>query len=80
MLAGAGRALGVALGDAAALFGVSAAVVGGGVSGALDLMRPALERELGRRRPLIGDVAVLPAVLGPRAGAIGAALCGGMSG
>ncbi|MEV0202016.1 hypothetical protein [Nonomuraea sp. NPDC050691] len=43
-------------------------------------MRPALERELGRRRPLIGDVAVLPAVLGPRAGAIGAALCGGMSG
>ncbi|NUW31729.1 ROK family protein [Nonomuraea sp. SMC257] len=80
VLARAGWALGVALGDAAALFGVGAAVVGGGVSGALDLMRPALERELGRRRPLIGDVAVLPAVLGPRAGAIGAALCGGMSG
>ncbi|MEV4580953.1 ROK family protein [Nonomuraea jabiensis] len=72
----AGWALGVALGDAAAFFGVGSVVVGGGVSGALDLMRSTLNNELARRRPLIGDVTVLPAVLGPMAGAIGAALYG----
>ncbi|MGW0202271.1 ROK family protein, partial [Nonomuraea sp. NPDC003201] len=76
----AGWALGVALGDAAAFFGVGSVVVGGGVSGALDLMRFTLHNELARRRPLIGDVTVLPAVLGPMAGAIGAALYGRRSG
>ncbi|MFG6201879.1 ROK family protein [Nonomuraea sp. JJY05] len=76
----AGWALGVALGDAAAFFGVGSAVVGGGVSGALDLMRSTLHTELARRRPLIGEVTVLPAVLGPMAGAIGAALYGRRSG
>ncbi|MER6003667.1 ROK family protein [Nonomuraea angiospora] len=76
----AGWALGVALGDAAAFFGVGSVVVGGGVSGALDLMRSTLHNELARRRPLIGDVTVLPAVLGPMAGAIGAALYGRRSG
>ncbi|MFC4117101.1 ROK family protein [Nonomuraea zeae] len=76
----AGWALGVALGDAAALLGVGSVVVGGGVSGALDLMRSALHAELARRRPLIGDLAVLPAALGPLAGAIGAALFGRRSG
>ncbi|MBB5783537.1 ROK family protein [Nonomuraea jabiensis] len=76
----AGWALGVALGDAAAFFGVGSVVVGGGVSGALDLMRSTLNNELARRRPLIGDVTVLPAVLGPMAGAIGAALYGRRSG
>ncbi|MEU8105794.1 ROK family protein [Nonomuraea muscovyensis] len=80
VLAKAGWALGIALGDAASLFGARAVVVGGGVSGALDLMGAALREELGRRRALIGDIAVLPAVLGPRAGAIGAALYGGRSG
>ncbi|WP_431918442.1 ROK family protein [Nonomuraea jabiensis] len=76
----AGWALGVALGDAAAFLGVGSVVVGGGVSGALDLMRSTLHNELARRRPLIGDVTVLPAVLGPMAGAIGAALYGRRSG
>ncbi|MFC5832818.1 ROK family protein [Nonomuraea insulae] len=76
----AGWALGVALGDAAALLGVGSVVVGGGVSGALDLMRFALYAELARRRPLIGDLAVLPAALGPMAGAVGAALYGRRSG
>ncbi|GAA3222245.1 ROK family protein [Nonomuraea helvata] len=76
----AGWALGVALGDAASVFGVGSVVVGGGVSGALDLMRSALDAQLARRRPLIGDIAVLPAVLGPLAGAIGAALYGRRSG
>ncbi|MEV4110727.1 ROK family protein [Nonomuraea sp. NPDC049695] len=76
----AGWALGVALGDAASVFGVGSVVVGGGVSGALDLMRSALHAQLARRRPLIGDIAVLPAVLGPLAGAIGAALYGRRSG
>ncbi|WP_327583596.1 ROK family protein [Nonomuraea sp. NBC_00507] len=76
----AGWALGVALGDAAAFFGVGSVVVGGGVSGALDLMRTTLHTELARRRPLIGDVTVLPAVLGQMAGAIGAALYGRRSG
>ncbi|MFC4008900.1 ROK family protein [Nonomuraea purpurea] len=76
----AGWALGVGLGDAAAFFGVGSAVVGGGVSGALDLMRLALDAELARRRPMTGDITVLPAVLGPMAGAIGAALYGRRSG
>ncbi|MEV0233456.1 ROK family protein [Nonomuraea sp. NPDC050786] len=76
----AGWALGVALGDAASVLGVGSVVVGGGVSGALDLMRSALHAHLARRRPLIGDIAVLPAVLGPLAGAIGAALYGRRSG
>ncbi|MFI6604190.1 ROK family protein [Nonomuraea sp. NPDC050536] len=76
VLARAGWALGVALGDAASLLGAGAVVVGGGVAGALDLMSSALHAELERRRPLIGDIAVLPAILGPMAGAIGAALYG----
>ncbi|MET7336595.1 ROK family protein [Nonomuraea sp. NPDC005650] len=76
----AGWALGVALGDAAAFFGAPTAVVGGGIAGALDLMRPTLHTELARRRPLIGEITVLPAVLGPMAGAIGAALYGRRSG
>ncbi|MEU6712162.1 ROK family protein [Nonomuraea sp. NPDC046802] len=76
----AGWALGVGLGDAAAFFGVGSVVVGGGVSGALDLMRLALDAELARRRPMTGDITVLPAVLGPMAGAIGAALYGRRSG
>ncbi|MER6948165.1 ROK family protein [Nonomuraea sp. NPDC000554] len=78
-LSRAGWALGVGLGDAVALLGVRTVVVGGGVAGALDLMRPAMRDVFERRRPLIGDVAVLPAVLGPLAGAIGAALYGGKS-
>ncbi|MEV0384897.1 ROK family protein [Nonomuraea sp. NPDC050643] len=73
----AGRALGVALGDAMALLGIGTVVVGGGVAGSLDLMLTAMREEFERRRPLIGDVAVLPAALGSRAGAIGAALYGG---
>ncbi|NBE99467.1 ROK family protein [Nonomuraea sp. KC401] len=73
----AGRALGVALGDAAALLGIGTIVVGGGVAGALDLMLSAMRDEFERRRPLIGDVTVSPAALGPWAGAIGAALYGG---
>lgn len=72
----AGWALGIGLGDAVALLGIGTVVVGGGVAGALDLMRPAMRDVFERRRPLIGDVAVLPAVLGPSAGAIGAALFG----
>lgn len=76
----AGWALGVALGDAVALLGIDTVVVGGGVAGALDLMRPAMRDEFERRRPLIGDVTVLPAALGPLAGAIGAAIYGGISG
>ncbi|MEV6159711.1 ROK family protein [Nonomuraea sp. NPDC052129] len=76
VLSRAGWALGIALGDAAAFFGVGTVVVGGGISGALDLMRSALDKELERRRPLIGEIAVIPAVLGPMAGAIGAALYG----
>ncbi|MFI7130679.1 ROK family protein [Nonomuraea sp. NPDC050153] len=76
----AGWALGVALGDAAAFFGAPSVVVGGGIAGALDLMRSTLHTELARRRPLIGEITVLPAVLGPMAGAIGAALYGRRSG
>lgn len=70
----AGWALGVAIGDVMAVLGISTVVVGGGVAGAFDLMRPDLEAVLRRRKPLIGEATVLPAVLGPLAGAIGAAL------
>nr|WP_240929279.1 ROK family protein [Streptomyces coryli] len=70
----AGRALGRGLGDGLAVFGQQRVVVGGGLAGALPLLRPWVERELARRHELLGPCTVEPAALGPIAGAVGAAL------
>ncbi len=70
----AGRALGIALGDALAVFAADTVVIGGGLAAALPLLRPGIEAELARRRDLLGPCTVTPARLGPYAGAIGAAL------
>jgi predicted NBD/HSP70 family sugar kinase len=70
----AGHALGIALGDALAVFAVDTVVIGGGLAAALPLLRPGIEAELARRRDLLGPCTVTPARLGPYAGAIGAAL------
>jgi glucokinase len=73
-LTGAGRALGLAVGNLLAYLGLRTVVLGGGMAPALDWMRPALDEELSRRRGFIGDPDVRLAELGPHAGAIGAAL------
>lgn len=70
----AGRALGIALGDALAVFAASAAVIGGGVAAALPLLLPGIEAELAKRRALLGHCTVRPSRIGPHSGAIGAAL------
>jgi glucokinase len=73
-LNGAGRALGLAVGNLLAYLGLRTVVLGGGMAPALDWMRPALDEELSRRRGFIGDPDLRLAELGPHAGAIGAAL------
>lgn len=72
----AGGGLAQALRVAITLFGPERVVLGGGLSGALDLLLPSLESELWplltfQRRP-----EVVPARLGARAGVIGAGLVG----
>jgi glucokinase len=70
----AGTALGVAIAAVSAVLAPQIVVVGGGVAGALGTMRPAMDRVLDRRRPLLAPCPVATATLGPVAGAIGAAL------
>jgi glucokinase len=53
---------------------VDCVIVGGGVAAALPLLLPHIEAELARRADLLGRCTVMPAHLGPLAGAIGAAL------
>lgn len=72
----AGWALGAALANAATILAPERVVIGGGVSSALDVLRPALERTLTERARLPDLPPVVAAQLGPRAGAIGAALWG----
>lgn len=72
----AGWALGVALANATTVLAPERIVIGGGVSSALDVLRPALERTLAERAHLPDLPPVVAAELGPRAGAIGAALWG----
>ena len=72
----AGRALGIALANAVLLLAPERIVVGGGVAGAGDLLLDPIRDEL-RRRVRVAPVEridVVPAELGPGAGAIGAAL------
>lgn len=70
----AGRAIGLASGNVASLLRVNTVVVGGGLTPAFDLLKGAAELALAERRPLIGDIDLVPARLGGSAGAIGAAL------
>jgi glucokinase len=68
--------LGVAMANAYVLFAPDAFVVGGGIAGAGDLLLGPLEESVRRRVFLVPPerVRVLPAALGPYAGAYGAAL------
>jgi glucokinase len=74
LVARAGRALGIALGNVCALMTIDTVVVGGGAHGAIDLLIPAIERELVWRASLVPGISVHRAALGGSAGAIGAAL------
>jgi predicted NBD/HSP70 family sugar kinase len=53
---------------------IDTVVVGGGAHGAIDLLIPAIERELVWRASLVPGISVHRAALGGSAGAIGAAL------
>jgi glucokinase len=74
LVARAGRALGLALGNVCALMTVNTVVLGGGADGAIDLLLPHVRRELAARASLVPGIEVRRAALGPAAGAIGAAL------
>ena len=66
--------MGIALGNVCALMTIDTVVVGGGAHGAIDLLLPAIERELVWRESLVPGIRVHRAALGGSAGAIGAAL------
>jgi glucokinase len=73
-----GRFLGIAVANAIVILSPERVVVGGGVAGAGDMLLDPLRAEVRRRvfvTPL-DRIAILPAALGPVAGAIGAALWG----
>jgi glucokinase len=74
VLADAGQALGLVLGNVIAYTGVTSVVIGGGVAPAFAFMRPAVEAELAGRARLVGPVDLRLARLGLGAGALGAAL------
>jgi glucokinase len=74
LIARAGRALGLALGNVCALLTIPTVVVGGGATDAIDLLLPHVRRELESRASLVPGIDVRRAALGPTAGAIGAAL------
>ncbi|MEJ3747550.1 ROK family protein [Actinomycetes bacterium KLBMP 9797] len=73
-LALAGRAIGETVASLAALLPCRALIVGGGVAGALPVLRPHIEAALASRAEFIGPVRVRAARLGDEAGAVGAAL------
>lgn len=72
----AGKAIGDTVASLAAVIPCRALVVGGGVAGALPLLRPCIEAALAVRREFIGPIRVAGAELGEDAGAVGAALIG----
>ena len=71
----AGAALGLAIASVAATCDLEVVVVGGGLSGAWDLLQPPLEQTLRRRArlPFTRAIPVLPAALGSAAFLVGAA-------
>lgn len=74
VMARAGRALGLAIGNVCALMTVDTVVVGGGADGAIDLLLPHVSAELRSRDSLVPGIEVRRAALGSIAGAVGAAL------
>jgi len=74
LLGTAGAALGITLGNVLTLLGLNTVVIGGGVAPAFEFMRPAVTRALEARAAIIGTAEFLPAALGTRAGAVGAAV------
>jgi glucokinase len=68
--------LGIALANIVTVLGVKRIVVGGGIASAGELVLDPIRRAVRRRATLVppGEVEVVPAALGPSAGAIGAAL------
>lgn len=70
----AGEGIGIAAASLAAVLRVRTVILGGGLSGAFDLLAPAASRVLEERRALYGELSLRPALLGSSAGAIGAAL------
>jgi glucokinase len=70
----AGEGLGRALSMIATVLAPDAVVIGGGLSGAYDLLRPHIEQALARTSPIVPAIAIRPSQLGYHAGAIGAAL------
>lgn len=75
----AGTAIGRALANAATILAPERIVIGGGVSAALDLLRPPIDTTLRARAQLPDPPPVVGAELGTRAGAVGAALWGAES-
>jgi glucokinase len=74
----AGRYLGIGIANAVLAVGPERVIVGGGVAAAGDLLLEPARRELEQRVRVmpLDRVAIVPAELGPRAGAVGAALWG----
>lgn len=74
VFADAGRALGLAIASAANLLDMQDVVVGGGVSGAWDMLSPALHATLAANQPVSGyPLTVRPSALGRRSVVLGAA-------
>lgn len=70
----AGRALGIGLANLCNALAPEVVVIGGGVAGGLDVLGPVVEATL-RDRARLGPLPrIVPAMLGPHTGAIGAAL------
>lgn len=74
VVARAGRALAIAIANIGLLLEPDVVVIGGGVSGALEQLRPTIEATLAAQTPVLPAIAIVPASLGDHAGAIGAAL------
>ena len=76
VLARAGEYLGIGMANVAVIVGPERIVVGGGVAAAGELILEPARRELARRLTVIPSdlIPIVPAELGLRAGAIGAAL------
>jgi glucokinase len=74
----AGRYLGIGIANAVLAVGPERVIVGGGVAAAGDLLLEPARREFEQRLRVmpLDRIAIVPAELGPRAGAVGAALWG----
>jgi glucokinase len=74
----AGTFLGIGIANTVLVVGPERVIVGGGVAAAGDLLLEPARRELERRVRVmpLDRIAIVPAELGPRAGAVGAALWG----